>query len=85
VVAVLVLYPLSFGPVCWLADRKWLPDTLPATIYRPLAVALANSCSDRTYDAVINYGTWGSGPNPGFPAALILLGTERMKVWNRRH
>jgi len=82
VIGLPVLYIASFGPACWLADRKWLPDTLPATIYRPLAVAIANSCSDRICDAMTDYGMWGSG-KVGFPSALMLLGAERMAVYER--
>jgi hypothetical protein len=26
VVVVLVAYPLSFGPACWIASQQWAPD-----------------------------------------------------------
>jgi hypothetical protein len=35
-VAVLVLYPLSFGPACWIASRtEWLRPTVPI-VYKPM-------------------------------------------------
>jgi hypothetical protein len=45
VVAVALLYPLSFGPACWLADRDLLPDRLTESIYRPLVFsAIHTNC-----------------------------------------
>jgi hypothetical protein len=35
-VAVLVGYPLSFGPACWLSDRDVLPTVPLYRAYRPL-------------------------------------------------
>ena len=35
-VVVLVLYPLSFGPACWLADRRVIPDNAVAAVFSPL-------------------------------------------------
>jgi hypothetical protein len=35
-VAVLVGYPLSFGPACWLIEDHYLSPGLVARIYRPL-------------------------------------------------
>jgi hypothetical protein len=35
--ALLVLYPLSLGPVGWLARRGWLNGELYFVVYRPLA------------------------------------------------
>jgi hypothetical protein len=84
-VVVLVGYPLSFGPACWLADRQCIPDTVAVRIYSPLAVLLANCCSDSVCDSVTDYGTWGSGRNPGFMVAANLIGMERMKAYGSRH
>jgi hypothetical protein len=36
VVVLLVVYPLSFGPACWLADRQILPRVTIARIFSPL-------------------------------------------------
>jgi len=39
-VAVLVGYPLSFGPVIWLGQREWIPEAVAeglSWIYMPLA------------------------------------------------
>lgn len=83
-VVVLIGYPISFGPVCWLSDRHFIPDTLPHAIYTPLARLLANYYSDRICDFATDYGLWASG-DPGFPAALMLMGNERTRVWNIAH
>ena len=40
-VAVLVGYPLSFGPACWLADRGLIPTTAAVQAYHPLVHALS--------------------------------------------
>jgi hypothetical protein len=37
VVVVLVAYPLSFGPACWLAARGKIPFAPTATVYRPIS------------------------------------------------
>jgi hypothetical protein len=40
VVAVaLVAYPLSFGPACWLVERRILPPRATGIVFRPLLVA----------------------------------------------
>lgn len=36
----LVGYPLSFGPACWLADRDMLPDGLVESAYRPFVIGV---------------------------------------------
>jgi hypothetical protein len=46
VVVVLVGYPLSIGPVLWLADRQMIPDAAKkqvGLIYAPLAWVVNNS------------------------------------------
>ena len=45
-VAVLVGYPLSFGPACWLADRRVLPIHKTATVYRPILAAAYHGPAD---------------------------------------
>ena len=86
-VAVLVGYPLSFGPACWLADRGRVPNSIiygPLwDAYQPLAVFLANFTSNRPYDAMIAFGHWGSG-SPQFPTAESVLGKERALTNLRR-
>ena len=37
VVAVLVAYPLSFGPACWINRRTGIGGPVLATIYRPVS------------------------------------------------
>jgi hypothetical protein len=43
VVAVLVGYPLSFGPACWLVDRQLLPSQPARSFYDPLLAVIARS------------------------------------------
>jgi len=64
-VVVLVGYPLSFGPACWLADRGLIPTTVVVQAYYPLAFALAHSGSDWIGNAMTDYGRWGSNSKPG--------------------
>ena len=40
VVVLLVAYPLSFGPACWLADSGLLPEKPAIHCYRPLIRAV---------------------------------------------
>jgi hypothetical protein len=43
VVAALILYPLSFGPACWIASREYAAQDLTLTIYQPLVLMWLNS------------------------------------------
>jgi hypothetical protein len=41
VVAVLVLaYPISFGPACWLVDWGWLSSGFVSRAFRPIVLAI---------------------------------------------
>jgi len=42
VVAVLVAYPLSIGPACWVADHSWIGKEIVAMIYTPAIWCSAN-------------------------------------------
>src|SRR5262245_56269147 len=41
VVALLVAYPLSFGPACWLVDRGYVAARPVARCYRPIILLIA--------------------------------------------
>ena len=65
VVVVPILYVVSFGPACWLGDRKVIPESIPRFVYRPLARFLVRYCPDQAGTAMAAYGRWGSGhPDP---------------------
>jgi hypothetical protein len=42
-VVVLVGYPLSFGPACWINQRKGIGGPAIATVYRPIAWVYAHA------------------------------------------
>jgi hypothetical protein len=54
VVVVVVAYPLSFGPACWLADRGILPRATTARIFTPLL----DGPSEDSYGNHSNPLTW---------------------------
>ena len=61
-IALLVLlvgYPLSIGPACWLVKKNGLPETA-LVVYRPLSMSA--SISEKTYGALIWYIELWSGP-----------------------
>jgi len=76
----LVGYPLSFGPACWLADRGLIPKTVAIQAYYPLAFALAHSGSDWICNAMTDYGKWGSNKQNGVEMMILL---ERVKMLPR--
>jgi hypothetical protein len=66
-VVVLVGYPLSFGPACWLLRKGWLSTGITAEIYRPL-IRVANSSAPKIHQNVADY----SGRSPfGFGATML--------------
>jgi hypothetical protein len=45
VVAVVLAYPLSFGPVLWLCYRKVIPTQPVATLWKPVLWLERNRCT----------------------------------------
>jgi hypothetical protein len=41
VVVVALIYPISFGPACWLMDRTRSGSRIVATLYRPMMALIA--------------------------------------------
>jgi hypothetical protein len=65
-VSILVIYPLSIGPVAWLTDKidsshKGLPTVVGAIVYRPVAITARLTGTD---DALWRYIAWFIGPHP---------------------
>jgi hypothetical protein len=60
-VVLLVLYPLSFGPACWIVSRMGIPSApwLPL-VYRPLLWALAPDYTVRSGFVMPRDGSIGS-------------------------
>ncbi len=58
-VAVLVGYPLSFGPVWWLVDWEVLPVQGAEVVYGPIARTLAIIGSDSICAVMDAYCKWG--------------------------
>ena len=61
-VAVLVGYPLSEGPVLWAINAEWLPRWCDDTIYEPLFWLSVES--DVFCDAMVWYLSWWSDADP---------------------
>jgi hypothetical protein len=57
-VAVLVGYPLSFGPACWITSRTNVGASAVSTAYRPATWGMSRS--SRIADAVSWYSELGS-------------------------
>jgi hypothetical protein len=81
VVAALVAYPLTFGPACWLFDRKILPLTwIPATdcAFYPLRTAAPCSPENLIWRIFYRYADLAN-PNPGTVPVLmeVWIGVER--------
>ena len=61
---VLVMYPLSFGPACWIASRHPRREMVLAGAYRPLSrVALACPWQS-VFRALLTWGELGEQPPP---------------------
>ena len=58
---VVLSYPLGFGPVCWLSDRKVIPRSYAWKAYNPLAFLLARCGSNRVREAMVAFGQYGGG------------------------
>lgn len=56
------LYPLSFGPACWLEHRGWIDRNSLATLYQPLLV-VAHEHPHDLQKAVLWYAALGAKPN----------------------
>lgn len=66
IVALLLLYPISFGPACWVASHLNTGRRLMPIVYRPMALAifrgpdwLANSLS--RYSELLSAPRWRWG------------------------
>jgi hypothetical protein len=59
--AVVLAYPLSFGPACWLADNGLTSMRTTACIYKP--ILFAASRGPRPIRGVLrSYAQWPAGP-----------------------
>jgi hypothetical protein len=57
-VAVLVGYPLSIGPACWISSRAQAGESLVSTVYRPLRWGMKQS--EQIASAINWYSKLGS-------------------------
>lgn len=77
VVVVLVLYPLSFGPACWITSRLDRGADMVPVLYHPFTSAMSPQ-TDTTIDSVIIWyaelgaaenwvwgAVWEAGETPG--------------------
>jgi hypothetical protein len=79
---IVLAYPLSFGPACWLADRLPIVQGPVTTAYRPLAAAAARGPTS-FYRGIEEYGECGSPPSlPVAPTARYLFLEEVMRLTN---
>jgi hypothetical protein len=85
-VVVLVAYPLSFGPACWVAtwlDRDseyaFVRDAhIIGTVYRPPINIILFCFKDRypPRKVIYEYGAWGTGSSHSIAGLSMLLATE---------
>jgi hypothetical protein len=56
-----LLYPLSFGPACWISQRTGANGAVVSAVYQPvLQVACRSPLAVAT--CVLNYAQWGMHP-----------------------
>jgi hypothetical protein len=59
VIALLVMYPLSFGPACWISSRTNTAASVIPIVYRPIVWCMAHN---RGLGKVVKwYGELGAG------------------------
>jgi hypothetical protein len=69
VVGLLIAYPLSFGPACWITSRTSLPGDWLLVVYRPMIWALESGLetgSGILFDVIFWYSMLGSSKNWGW-------------------
>jgi hypothetical protein len=74
-VVVLVGYPLSFGPACWLMYREMLTPEDVYCAYRPV-ISAAWSGPSAVRRAVFSYAKWCGGDDAGLVLARHLVGSQ---------
>lgn len=58
-VTLFVLYPLSFGPACWIvSNMDKPPDGLIATVYRPIVWVPARYPQSMAGSLIVRYANW---------------------------
>lgn len=69
----LLAYPVSFGPACWITSRYSVIDRPVSIAYRPLC-RVARLCPDDVKYILIKWGMAGESKNPDFasPRALSI-------------
>ncbi len=72
VVVVLVAYPLSFGPACWMNERGFLGATVVSALYSPVLVTAENRQLPKIIDW---YARLGAKPDD-FPYV-----SDKMLTW----
>jgi hypothetical protein len=61
-IAVLVGYPLSFGPACWITSRSMTNGDWISRAYAPTIWAW-NNCEDPVWDIISHYAFLGASPD----------------------
>src|SRR5690348_15603930 len=62
-VVALLLYPLSFGPACWITSRLDRGADLLPVIYRPLTWGMSAESDTRISRAIMWYAELGAADN----------------------
>jgi hypothetical protein len=68
-----VLYVLSFGPACQLADRRSLSEEFVLRLYYPLGVLIKKSGSESLYDLMVDFGMEDGIDRGGIPIAMRVI------------
>jgi hypothetical protein len=69
--AVVIGYPASFGPACWIADREIIPKSLIRNLYEPLGTVVV-SCPSPFRTMMFRYGDVGT-PDDRLPLCTSRL------------
>lgn len=71
VATVLVLYPLSFGPACWIVSRYVGMSEVLSIVYRPLVCVVVEFPDSTTATLIRRYASWMAMNGPVFGRARV--------------
>jgi len=74
VVVALLLYPISFGPACWMVERGFLPVHRTSMVYRPVLWVAVRGKPEAVRRALIWYG--GLATHPPLDPVLWQMAVE---------
>jgi hypothetical protein len=81
VIALVLAYPLSFGPACWITSRTNVGADLVPVVYRPLTWAMSSPDSDTLFNRVSVWYALAGAPENWMWGAAWDPSSERFVGW----